>query len=62
MTLEQFKSQGWTQNMRCEYGGAVYTIASVDFDESLVGLKNPLDENEITWVRCENVKLLAPTP
>lgn len=58
MTLDQFKAQGWAPDMRCEYGGAAYTIAAVDFAENLVGLENPLDDCKIAWVRCENVNLL----
>lgn len=58
MTLDQFKAQRWTAGMRGEYYTATYKIISVKFDEMLIGLQNPLDDNELTWVRCENVTLL----
>lgn len=57
MTIDQFNHQGWTPNMRCEYGGATYTIASVDFVKCLVGLKDPLYTDKIAQVRCENIVL-----
>jgi hypothetical protein len=57
MTLDQFNKHRWAANTRGEYGGVVYLIVAVDFAECLIGLRNPLDDNEIAWVRCENVNL-----
>jgi len=64
MTLEQFKNQGWGPNMRCDYryGGNSYQIAAIDFEESLVGLKDPLNDDKIPWVRCENITLNQISP
>lgn len=57
MTIDQFRNHGWTPGQSCDYGGVIYKIASVDFAEDLVGLENPLSDEGITWVRCENIIL-----
>ncbi len=57
MTIEQFRNHGWTPNQSCDYGGAIYKIVSVDFAENLVALNNPLADDGVTWVRCENIIL-----
>ncbi len=57
MTIDQFTNHGWTPGQSCDYGGVIYKIASVDFSENLVGLQNPLSDEGITWVRCENIIL-----
>ncbi|MEI6177667.1 MAG: hypothetical protein WCS43_12310 [Verrucomicrobiota bacterium] len=57
MTIDQFRNHGWTPGLRCDYGGVIYQIVGVDFAEDLVGLKNPLSPDGITWVRCENIIL-----
>lgn len=57
MTIEQFYSQGWGPRMQCEYRGATYDIASVDFFECLVGLADSSSPLGINWVRCENITL-----
>lgn len=57
MTIDQFMNHGWTPGQSCDYGGTIYRIASVDFAENLVGLENPLSDEGVTWVRCENIIL-----
>jgi hypothetical protein len=57
MQIDQFRTHGWTPGQSCDYGGTIYPIASVDFAENLVGLENPLCDEGITWVRCENIIL-----
>jgi len=57
MTINQFRNHGWTPGQSCDYAGTIYKIASVDFAENLVGLANPLCDEGITWVRCENIIL-----
>jgi hypothetical protein len=62
MTIDQFRNHGWTPGQSCDYGGTIYKIASVDFAENLVGLANPLCDEGITWVRCENIILEKRAP
>ena len=63
MTIKQFEQQKFGAGMQCKYDGATWDIASVDFQESLIGIhppsKNEVDtDEEISWVRCENVELI----
>lgn len=61
MTIEEFNKTGFTGQMRCTYKGEEYLLASVDFEEQLIGILLPdnqeQDDYELTWVRCENVEL-----
>lgn len=68
MTIEEFDSIGWGANMSVEYNGKEREVASVNFEEKLIGLL-PLEELEepdeddymplpFDWVRCENCTLL----
>ena len=60
MTLAEFNQQGWRPNMWAEYKGKVYSIASCDFDEALVGLDGVIENSDdISWVRCENITLIT---
>ncbi len=56
MTQEDFDKQRWGVGMKCVYEEKERGIATVDFKERLVGLSLELDD-EIQWVRCENIKL-----
>ena len=38
MTFEQFDKTGWTGNMKCIFQDEEYGIATVDFEERLVGI------------------------
>lgn len=55
MTKKEFDIQKWKAEMKAEYRGVEFDIATVNFREQLVGL---LDDGEITWVRCENIDLV----
>ena len=55
MKLEEFEKQAWKSGMRAKYHGGEFDIATVNFEESLIGL---LDKEEVNWVRCENVELV----
>ena len=60
MTIEEFNKTGFTGQMRCTYKGEEYLLASVDFEEQIIGIllpDNQEDDYELTWVRCENVEL-----
>ena len=56
MNYEQFNAQRWGYGMSCTYKGKVREIASVDFEEGLVGLSDR--EETIQWVRHENCELI----
>ena len=57
MTIEQFDLTGFTGNQKVEYDGKQYDLYSVDFQEKLLAINYWNDENDLKWVRCENVKL-----
>lgn len=60
MTIAEFNSMGWTPGMKASYRGKVYDVATVDFDEQLVGLiLHPESDPDLAvMVRCENVTLV----
>lgn len=53
MTLEEFDATGWTPNMICEYQEEEYAIASVDFQERLIFMRDECGTEFVA--RCENV-------
>lgn len=66
MTIEEFKNTCFYYGMTAEYKNETYFIASVDFEENLIGLDDGITECEkcgceqtiIKWVRCENCKIV----
>ena len=38
MTVEEYDKTGWTEKMKCIFQGEEYGIATVDFEERLVGI------------------------
>jgi major membrane immunogen (membrane-anchored lipoprotein) len=61
MTIEQFDTTGWTGNMKCTFQDKEYYIATVDFEEKLVGIYEKIqggDEDDVSWKRCENIELV----
>lgn len=60
MTIDEFNKTAFYPGMRAIYKGNVYTLATVDFDEALIALLGVvLGQNEPSWVRCENIELIA---
>ncbi len=61
MTIEEFDNTKWGSGMYAQHkDGNIYQISNVDFDEKLVGLLMNIiggDEGDVSWVRCENVKM-----
>lgn len=67
MTIEEFNNTAFTANSKAFYKGTAYEIATVNFEEKLIGFEDP---NEIVtgedgeeypviyWVRCENCKMI----
>lgn len=62
MTIEQFNNTGFTGQMNCRYDGYIYAIASVDFEEKLIGIYESIEgaesREDISWKRCENIEIL----
>lgn len=60
MTLDQFDSTRFGAGDKAKYrDGNVYDIATVDFEERLIGLLMHIsggDPEDVSWVRCENVE------
>lgn len=57
MTIEEFDKTGFLGSDRVEYQDKTYALMSINFPERLVAFNVPWDE-DLYWVRCENVKLL----
>ncbi len=56
MTIDEFNNTKFGAGDKVIYHGKKYPIASVDFEECLVGLDMECDLLEdIQWKRCENV-------
>lgn len=56
MTIEEFDIMKFRAGMNFFYHGKVRKIASVNFEEKLIGvIEDEYDPNEISWARCENV-------
>lgn len=65
MTIEEFNKTGFTGCMKAMYKGQAYEIASVDFEEKLIGLVLNIpgsEEGEVSWVRCENCEIVNDLP
>lgn len=59
MSIDEFNKTGFGGGMRCRYMKRIYDIASVNFPEALLALKDNDDEPEdYMWVRCENIELV----
>ena len=61
MTIPEFNKTAFGCGDKAIYHDTEYQIASVDFEEQLIGLLIPIsgaERLEISWVRCENIKHL----
>ena len=57
MTQQEFDNTGWHGGMRCIYQGNSHDIGSCDFKERLVGIVVGFSD-DLSWIRCENIKLI----
>ena len=58
MTIEDFNKTGFRAGDNGIYKNKEYEIASLDFEEKLIGLLGVCEggeDDDITWVRCESV-------
>jgi len=60
MSQEEFKNTKFTGGMRCLYNGDLYRIVCAEFDEAIFGIVDiaEVDGFELTYVRCESIKLI----
>ena len=61
MQQHEFDNTHWGAKMTCSHRGIKRDIVSISFEEKLVGLSEiaqGADENDVEWVRCENIVLL----
>jgi hypothetical protein len=61
MTIEEFKQTRFSAKMKVLYKDKECPIISVDFEECLLGIGYNQQfevDDEIDWVRCENVELV----
>ena len=63
MTTEEFNKQGFGAGDKARYkDGNIYDVATVDFEEQLIGLLMHIsggEPDDVSWVRCENVEYLS---
>ena len=53
MTIDEFNNYGWSGGLVLTYEGEEHDIISVCFTEKLIAFQ-PQDNDQLTWVRCEN--------
>jgi hypothetical protein len=62
MTIKEFDNTGFTGRMKCMFQDEEYGIATVDFEEKLIGIYEMIEgaesEDDISWKRCENITLI----
>jgi len=57
MTIEEFDNTKFGARMIATIGDRRYDIASVNFDQRLIGVVSYGDPDEIDWYRCENCEV-----
>jgi hypothetical protein len=62
MTIQEFDNTGFTGNMKCIFQREEYVVATIDFEERLIGIYEMIqgaeNEDDISWKRCENITLI----
>lgn len=61
MEIKEFNETSFSSGMRCIFKMKTRVILNVNFDQALIGLKEDCDgcdEDDIEWVRCENIELI----
>ncbi len=64
MTQQEFLSTSFGKGDEAIYKKKSYRIKSVDFEEMLIGiigLFDESDEDDVTWLRCENIEYVPAT-
>ncbi len=58
MEQEDFDKTQFKAGMRVNYKGAEYPVVGVNFEERLLGLGDDFENDDLTWVRCENAEFI----
>lgn len=58
MKQEEFLNTSFSASMKVKYKDDEYSIRAFDKDEALIGIKRFGIDDEIRWVRCENVEIV----
>lgn len=58
MTIEDFDSMKFRAGMKALINGKEKDIVSVDFEQRLIGLEIEGDDENIDWVRIDNLELV----
>lgn len=58
MTQQEFDNMGFKADMKAMYNKKEFDVVTVDFEERLLGLEDPLFPEETKWVRCENCEII----
>lgn len=58
MTIEEFDNTSFTGMMQCEFRGKAYDIVIVDFQERLIAIDEFDDMDQLSYKRCENIKII----
>ena len=62
VTTEEFSKQSFGAGDKARYKDGIYVVATVDFDEQLIGLLLNIsggEPDDVSWVRCENVDYIS---
>jgi len=64
MNFDEFDNYQFGAGIAAKYKGKEYTVISVDFNERLFGLLLDCchDDDDLMWVRCENVTIEKQQP
>ena len=61
MTIQEFNETRFGKGDKAIYKDENYAIATLDFEEKLIGLHGVclgVDDDDVTWVRCENIEFI----
>ncbi len=63
MTIEEFNNTKFYAGMEVVihsklYGSIQRPIASVNFDQALIGIETDNDDEQLDWFRCENCDIV----
>lgn len=63
MTIEEFNNTKWHAGMEAvihssAFGSFQRPIASVNFDQALIGIRPDNADDELDWFRCENCDII----
>ena len=62
MTIAEFDNTQFNSSQMVCYKKEIYKLHGVDYDEKLIGFKQPFKTNKgiktkLSWKRCENIEI-----